>query len=135
MRDGAQIFIDRPNVIVGHFPVHGPRHYQQFEPGVVWVITGAQHVFELPESQPGRFPVRIGCDVSGDDFAIWAGKTKIDSSGKVISGVDFSVATFIRIVAWARIVRRAGVAIVAAALRINDVAAQTDPRPVFSVRG
>jgi hypothetical protein len=79
----------------------------------------------------------IRCQVAGDDVrGTWCYGTKVSAATKVGRRIDYSWLAKVGIVAWEKLSeRRAGtVALIAGDMGVDDIAAQSDERPVFSVQ-
>jgi hypothetical protein len=79
----------------------------------------------------------IRCQVAGDDVrGAWCYRTKIPAATKVGRRIDYRGLAKVWITAWEKLSeRRAGaVALIAGDMGVDDIAAQSDERPVFSVQ-
>src|SRR5260370_41775220 len=79
----------------------------------------------------------IRCQVAGNDVrSAWCYCTKIPAAAEVGRRIDYRGLAKVWITAWEKLSeRRAGaVALIARDVRVDDIAAQSDERPVFPVQ-
>ena len=156
-RDGAEIFVDGPEVVIGQMAETGPRHGLEKVRAerkrnatavddsrragwveVIQVRTGPHNLNKFGKGVASYGEAGfIGCQVAGDDMGgAGCDRPEIPPATKIGGGIDYGRLAKVWILVWKELTecRASAVALVAGNVGVDDIAAESDERPVFAIQ-